>query len=713
MAPFNHFGPIYPTPTVPPPSPKRTARGRRLLRDAQAGRVPNTSRGMTSGRDDGPSDQLDIKKSRSSRKLSSFTTSRRSRQRRDDIESESADDVAGVDSDSGDDAPTSTERGLLSDAVAGVGDAVAGVGSAVNSVLDPLVGGKSSTSVAAPEKSSAAAIESKPTAVATSASEPAVVAISSSKESSAAVATSEPALVATSAKEQPSKLPDAPLSSAPSAVALPGTTGVLSPDAAATPTASHVVPNLTRFTPEVTKAFPTPTAQLQSGDHISLSNSQATGAAGQKAQGQAIDSTTDSTTATKPELDSDSDSDHGVDSDDGVESDDELDSDDEKDEPTESRLVAFTTISGTPLSTLSAVLDPTAVGTLPSNVTPVSQTGGGETTVASASAHKPPLTPQASNGLIAFGAVGGVLLFSFVVFFLLRLRKTDAFSCLKCCKGRRKSESNASKSLYHASGIFGTAAPSETTAHSRGFSAFFNPMIQIRADQYEKDASQNQPYSRNSLIQNAAPIAVSQQPMPMTRDEPPPMPVLPLAYRQQAANGNAQRMSEVSSMSSGFGDAVIDIPESGPSTYINNNKAAPGQPKPNNQSLGLDLGPRFSWANVPTPRTLGNHRNRDTATTTTSRDSEPRFRTVTSWVNQQTNRVMKNQDSAPAAPAPGQGRDSVPDLPAIPAAYGGGKHQRMPSAETDVVFKAHPGDEVEIKEGSRIPSTLLTRKLRL
>lgn len=393
MAPFNHFGPIYPTPTVPPPSPKRTARGRRLLRDAQAGRIPNTSRGMTSGRDDGTSDQLDIKKSRSGRKLSSFTTSRRSRQRRDDIESDSADDVSGVDSDSGDDAPTSTERGLL-------GDAVAGVGSAVNSVLDPLVGGKSSTSVAAPEKSSAAAIESKPTAVATSASEPAVVAISSSKESSTAVVTSESAVVATSAKEQPSKLPDAPLSSAPSAVALPGTTGVLSPDAAATPTVSHVVPNLTRFTPEVTRAFPTPTAQLQGGDRISLSNSQATGAAGQKAQGQAIDSTTDSTTATKPEPDSDSDSD------DGVESDDELDSDDEKDEPTESRLVAFTTISGTPLSTLSAVLDPTAVGTLPSNVTPVSQTGGGETTVASASAHKPPLTPQASNGLIAFGAVG-------------------------------------------------------------------------------------------------------------------------------------------------------------------------------------------------------------------------------------------------------------------------------------------------------------------
>lgn len=236
-------------------------------------------------------------------------------------------------------------------------------------------------------------------------------------------------------------------------------------------------------------------------------------------------------------------------------------------------------------------------------------------------------------------------------------------------------------------------------------------MIQIRAAEYEKDQSQGQPYSRNSLIQNAAPIAVSQQPMPSTRDEAPPMPALPPAYRQ-APNGKTQRMSEVSSLSSGFGDAVIDIPESGPTTYITNN-AGPSQPKPNNQTLGLDLGPRFSWANVPTPRTLGNHRNRDTVTTTTSRDSEPRFRTVTSWVNQQTNRVMKNQGDGGAAAVPSQETNDVPVVPAVPEAYGGGKHQRMPSAETDVVFKAHPGDEVKIKETSRIPSTLLTRKLRL
>ncbi|KFY15744.1 hypothetical protein V492_01785 [Pseudogymnoascus sp. VKM F-4246] len=711
MAPFNHFGTAFmnPSPPVTPPVTKRSELQilRDVLAETQVQTPPNTPVSLKPRRHKRSFSEPIVRASRSGRNLSSYTTLQAAPRQRRAVEADTeSDDVSGVDSgvDSGSDseaAPTEKSKGLL-------GDAIAGVGSAVDSALDPILGGdKTSSTVAAPEKSTekAEATEkveaSKPTETAPTADESTAVAITSDKPSSVAVETSRPAIITTTPKEHSSKVPDAPSSADPPVVALPGTTGALSAEAAATPTPSQVAA-LTRITPEFTRSFPTPTAQLQSADRTGLSNSQATGASGQKAQGQSIDSTV------KPaDAESDSDSEDGVESD--SESDDGVESDDE-DEPTESKLVAFTTISGTPLSTLSAVLDPTGVETLPSSVTPVSQTGG-QTTVASASANKPALTPQASNGLIAFGAVGGVLVLSFVLFFLIRLRKTDAFSCLNCCKSKRKSESNASKSLYHASGIFGTAAPSETTAHSRGFSAFFNPMIQIRAAEYEKGSGQNQPYSRNSLIQNAAPIAVSQQPMPADRDETPPMPALPPAYRQ--ANGKNQRASQASSLSSGFGDAVIDIPESGPTTYISS-KGAPGRPGPNNQTLGLDLGPRFSWANVPTPRTLGNHRNRDTATTTTSRDSEPRFRTVTSWVNQQTSRVMKNQgDSGAAATAPSQERDGVPDIPAIPEAYGGGKHQRMPSAETDAVFKAHPGDEVEIKESSRIPSTLLTRKLRL
>ncbi|ELR05256.1 hypothetical protein VC83_05653 [Pseudogymnoascus destructans] len=628
MAPFNHFGAVFSTPRPPvsPPSTERTARERRALRDFQPERAPNISRDSRPRRC----------RRLSPRQLPAAVDS-------DSVSTGEVGDEVSSASDSGS-ASAATERGTL-------GDAIAGAGSVTDSALDAILGGQSSTAVAAPEKTSAAEIESKPTDIATTASEPEAVAITSSKPSSAAVETSRPAIITTTPTKHSSKTPDTPSSSAPPVAALPGTTRVLSPEAAATPTPSKVG-GLTRVTPEFTRAFPTPKAQLQSADRVSLSNTQATGAAGLKAQGQAIDST---------------------------KSGDDLDSDYE-DDSTESRLVAFTTISGTPLSTLSAILDPTAVRTLPDSVTTASQTGG-QPTIASAAANKPPLTPEASNGLIAFGAVGGVLVLSFVVCILLRLLKTDAFGCFNCCGSKRKSQNSASESLYHASGVFGTAAPSEIQTHSRGFSAFFNPMIQLRAAKYEKDPSQGQTYSRNSLIQNAAPIAVSQQPM-QSRDDPPPMPVLPLAYRQ-AANGKNPRISEVSSLSSGFGDAVIDIPESGPTTYVTN-KSGQGLPKPNSQTLGLDVGPRFSWANVPTPRTLGNHRNRDTAntaTTTTSRDSEPRFRTVTSWVHQQANRVMKNQSDSGASAAPSQERSSVPDIPAFPEAYGGGKHQRMPSVD--------------------------------
>lgn len=389
MAPFNHFGAVFSTPLPPVslPSTKRTARERRALRELQPERAPNTSRDS---------------KLRRGRRLSP-------RQEPAVVDSDSAStgEVSSV-SDSGS-APAATERGILGDAIDGVGSvvdsaagvisgAIAGVSSVVDSALDPILGGgQSSTAVEAPEKTSAAEVESKSTAIATTASEPEAVATISSEQPPAAVATSRPAIITTTPTEHSSKTPDAPSSSAPPIVALPGTTGVLSPEAAATPTISKVA-QLTRFTPEFTLAFPTPTAQFKSADRVSIGSSQVTGAAGQKAQGQAIDSTSKS----EPVSDSDSDSDDGIDSD--VESIDDVDSDDE-DNYTESRLVAFTTISGTPLSTLSAVLDPTAVQNLPSSVTPVSQTGG-QTTIASSAANKPPLTPEASNGLIAFGAVG-------------------------------------------------------------------------------------------------------------------------------------------------------------------------------------------------------------------------------------------------------------------------------------------------------------------
>jgi hypothetical protein len=130
---------------------------------------------------------------------------------------------------------------------------------------------------------------------------------------------------------------------------------------------------------------------LQSADRVSLGNNQPTGGISQKAHDKPDDSVVPG---------GDSDDDSGDDSDDDHKPDGA-----KKDDPSKTQLVAFTTISGTPISTPLSFLDPTVVANLPASVTSVSQSGG--PTVAAASAHKP-LTPQASNGLIAFGAVGKI-----------------------------------------------------------------------------------------------------------------------------------------------------------------------------------------------------------------------------------------------------------------------------------------------------------------
>jgi len=175
----------------------------------------------------------------------------------------------------------------------------------------------------------------------------------------------------------------------------------------------------------------------------------------------------------------------------------------------------------------------------------------------------------------------------------------------------------------------------------------------------------------------------------------------PATYHNTPLN-QPQRASELSSLSSGFGDAIIDVPESGPSPVNRKNVPVLAQ-----LQLGL---PRFSWANVPTPHTLGEHRRRETMTTTTSGDSTPRFRTVRSWVDHQSSRLLRTQDSVAGSE---RGSEPAPALPEIPAEYATRQYKRRSSVETDAAFKVHPGEEVEIRQGSRIPSAVLTRKLRL
>ncbi|KAI8634969.1 hypothetical protein F5Y19DRAFT_132216 [Xylariaceae sp. FL1651] len=108
------------------------------------------------------------------------------------------------------------------------------------------------------------------------------------------------------------------------------------------------------------------------------------------------------------------------------------------------------------------------------------------------------------------------------------------------------------------------------------------------------------------------------------------------------AQRRVYRASELSSLSSGFGDGDIIMP---PPNMM---------PKPPGaQTLSTNVS-KFSWINK------GEHEERrDTVYTTTSEDRPARFRSINSWVDQQKGRVKRASSRA-------KERGEVPVIPAIP-----------------------------------------------
>ncbi|KAI0023240.1 hypothetical protein F4780DRAFT_777020 [Xylariomycetidae sp. FL0641] len=104
------------------------------------------------------------------------------------------------------------------------------------------------------------------------------------------------------------------------------------------------------------------------------------------------------------------------------------------------------------------------------------------------------------------------------------------------------------------------------------------------------------------------------------------------------------RASELSSISSGFGDGDIVMPPPATEPSTNSRQQGPREPS---SYLG-----RFSFMSKRDER-------RETMYTATSEDRPARFRTVTSWVNQQTGRVMRAGSRA-------EERGEVPVMPAVP-----------------------------------------------
>ncbi|RFU28860.1 hypothetical protein B7463_g7478, partial [Scytalidium lignicola] len=153
------------------------------------------------------------------------------------------------------------------------------------------------------------------------------------------------------------------------------------------------------------------------------------------------------------------------------------------------------------------------------------------------------------------------------------------------------------------------------------------------------------------------------------------------------AQREVNRVSDLSYISSGFGDAQILVPGSRRSKA---NPAALDQTVRRPSQFSLSRISRFSW--VTNPQSRGD---RDTIYTSTSVESAPRFRSISSWVTQQTNRIDKRHKS----------NETVPKVPDIPASV---SHLRKSS--DDPAFQHHPGDEVEISKGSRVPSEILDKR---
>ncbi|PNP39899.1 hypothetical protein TGAMA5MH_08165 [Trichoderma gamsii] len=126
------------------------------------------------------------------------------------------------------------------------------------------------------------------------------------------------------------------------------------------------------------------------------------------------------------------------------------------------------------------------------------------------------------------------------------------------------------------------------------------------------------------------------------------------------------RISDVSSLSSGFGDGDIIILQ--PPTAVATYAATPNRSNTFDSNINLSavrtsperksFGSRFS-------RNNSRDHSRDTYMTNSSEDLRPRFRTVSSWVHQQSRRTKqrsaanKSEDRGMATPLPEQGFDMM------------------------------------------------------
>lgn len=156
-------------------------------------------------------------------------------------------------------------------------------------------------------------------------------------------------------------------------------------------------------------------------------------------------------------------------------------------------------------------------------------------------------------------------------------------------------------------------------------------VIMIPAEQYIAMSQTQSPIDQSSTMRSLMPDAFFNQ-SELARQ---PSDAYDPTRRQ------VNRASELSSLSSGFGDGDIIIPEE----FLEKPQPAATQLRQSNNFIT-----RFSWMSR---REAGD---RETVYTTTSEDRPARYRSVGSWVNQQTGRLRRAEERKPEVPP-------VPGLP--------------------------------------------------
>ncbi|XXG96570.1 hypothetical protein Hte_002855 [Hypoxylon texense] len=284
------------------------------------------------------------------------------------------------------------------------------------------------------------------------------------------------------------------------------------------------------------------------------------------------------------------------------------------------------------------------------------------------------LDATAEHLLIAAGAIGAFILFCFIGWIVYRVLKRpkdggSGFGFIDKLSRRRKGPMEGTwdgRTLYMANeappiyekGEFGTtmsgnffapgkayapgpgsvarsvASNSETGTLRRPLNDNLAPASMM--DQYaENDAS-----SINNNVNLTLRSQMTQMSQPYYNESDMP--------RQPPGPGN--RASQLSSISSGFGDGDIIIP---PPLAVQKPLPDPNSGTPNADGAARENpATRDSWVSRDGER-------RETIYTTTSEDRPARFRSITSWVNQQAGRAKRAGSRA-------RERGEVPVMPAVP-----------------------------------------------